>query len=115
MNHRVPRHGRQSIRITEMIGRTLTHYKVIAELGFPKYEMGSWQGMFAPAGTPKFVVDKLGGEVVRMLKTPDIRQKIERDGSDPLGTTPEEFTERVKSEIAKWTSGSKEAGLQSPN
>jgi tripartite-type tricarboxylate transporter receptor subunit TctC len=87
----------------------------IAELGFPKYEMGSWQGMFAPAGTPKFVVDKLGGEVVRMLKAPDIRHKIERDGSDPLGTTPEEFTERVKSEIAKWTSVIKEAGLQSPN
>jgi tripartite-type tricarboxylate transporter receptor subunit TctC len=83
----------------------------IAELGFPKYEMGSWQGMFAPAGTPKPVIDKLGGEVVRMLKEPAIRDKIERDGSDPLGTTPEEFTERVKSEIAKWTSVIKEAGI----
>ena len=83
----------------------------IAELGFPGYEISSWQGMFAPAGTPKSIVDKLSSEVVRMVKAPDIREKIERDGSDPVGTTPEEFSVRVSSEIEKWTKVIKAAGM----
>jgi tripartite-type tricarboxylate transporter receptor subunit TctC len=60
-------------------------------------------------------VDKIGGEVVRMLKSPDIRERIEREGSDPIGTMPEEFTERFKSEIAKWAKVTKEAGMQAGN
>jgi tripartite-type tricarboxylate transporter receptor subunit TctC len=87
----------------------------IAELGYPGYEISTWQGMFAPAGTPKEVVNKIGGEVVRMLKSPDIRERIEREGSDPIGTMPEEFTERFKSEITKWARVTKEAGMQAGN
>jgi tripartite-type tricarboxylate transporter receptor subunit TctC len=87
----------------------------IAELGYPGYEISTWQGMFAPAGTPKEVVNKIGGEVVRMLKSADIRERIEREGSDPIGTMPEEFTERFKSEITKWARVTKEAGMQAGN
>jgi tripartite-type tricarboxylate transporter receptor subunit TctC len=87
----------------------------IAELGYPGYEISAWQGMFAPAGTPKEVVNKIGGEVVRMLKSPDIRGRIEREGSDPVGSMPEEFTERFKSEITKWAKVTKEAGMQAGN
>ncbi len=50
-----------------------------------------------------------------MLKTPDVRERIEREGSDPVGTTPEEFTERFKSEITKWAKVTKEAGMQAGN
>jgi tripartite-type tricarboxylate transporter receptor subunit TctC len=52
---------------------------------------------------------------VRMLKSPDIRERIEREGSDPVGTMPEEFTERFKSEITKWAKVTKEAGMQGSN
>ena len=86
----------------------------IAELGFPDYEISSWQGMFAPAGTPKEVVGKINGEVVQMLKTPEVRARIAREGADPVGSTPEQFAERIKSEIEKWSKVAKAAGLPTP-
>ncbi|MGE4257547.1 MAG: tripartite tricarboxylate transporter substrate binding protein [Xanthobacteraceae bacterium] len=86
----------------------------IAELGFPAYEISSWQGMFAPAGTPKEVIGKINGEVVQMLNAPEVRARISREGADPVGSTPEQFAERVKSEIEKWSKVAKAAGLPTP-
>jgi tripartite-type tricarboxylate transporter receptor subunit TctC len=86
----------------------------IAELGFPAYEISSWQGVFAPAGTPKDVVGKINGELVKMLNTPAVRERIAREGADPVGSTPEEFADRVKSEIEKWSKVAKAAGLPPP-
>src|SRR5205823_8467747 len=83
----------------------------IAESGFPSYEVNSWQGMFAPAGTPKDVVNKINGEVVRMLNIAEVRERIRQEGAEPVGSTPEEFTARVASEIAKWSKVAKQAGL----
>jgi tripartite-type tricarboxylate transporter receptor subunit TctC len=87
----------------------------IAELGFPGYEINSWQGMFAPAATPKDIVAKINGELVRMLGTPAVRARISQEGADPVGSTPDAFAERVTTEIAKWTKVIKEAGIPSPN
>jgi tripartite-type tricarboxylate transporter receptor subunit TctC len=87
----------------------------IAEQGFPEYEISSWQGMWAPGGTPKYIIDKIYGETDRILKSPDVRERIERDGSDPVGTTPSEFAERVKVDIDKWAKVTKAAGLQTAN
>jgi tripartite-type tricarboxylate transporter receptor subunit TctC len=86
----------------------------IAEMGFPGYEISSWQGMFAPAATPKDVVAKINGELVRMLGTPTVRARISQEGADPVGSTPDAFAERVKTEIAKWTKVIKESGIPSP-
>ena len=61
----------------------------IAEWGFPDYEITSWQAVFAPAGTPKEIVDKINGELVQMLKSPDVHERISREGADPVGSTPE--------------------------
>src|SRR5215467_4458658 len=83
----------------------------IAEAGFPGFEISSWQGMFAPAGTPKAVVGKINSELVRMLETPEIRRRISQEGVDPIGSTPEQFAERVKSEIAKWSDVIKASGI----
>jgi tripartite-type tricarboxylate transporter receptor subunit TctC len=87
----------------------------IAEQGFPGYEISSWQAMFAPAGTPKEIVVKINGEVVRMLHTPEVAARISHEGADPVGSTPEAFAERVESEIAKWTKVAKEAGIAPAN
>jgi tripartite-type tricarboxylate transporter receptor subunit TctC len=87
----------------------------IAELGFPGYEISSWQGVFAPAGTPKDVVGKINGELVRMLNVPEIRRRISQEGADPVGSTPDAFATRVKNEITKWTKVIKTSGIQASN
>ena len=87
----------------------------IAELGFPGYEISSWQGVFAPAGTPKDVVAKINGELVRMLNVPEIHRRISQEGADPVGSTPEAFATRVKNEITKWTKVIKTSGIQPSN
>jgi tripartite-type tricarboxylate transporter receptor subunit TctC len=87
----------------------------IAESGFPGYEMNSWQAAFAPAGTPKDVVAKLNGEIVRMLNSPEVRERMSREGADPVGSTPEEFSKRLAGEMAKWAKVVKDAGLANAN
>jgi tripartite-type tricarboxylate transporter receptor subunit TctC len=87
----------------------------IAELGFPGYEISSWQGVFAPAGTPKDVVLKINGELVRMLKVPEVHGRISQEGADPVGSTPEAFAQRVKSEITKWSKVIRTSGMQTSN
>jgi tripartite-type tricarboxylate transporter receptor subunit TctC len=87
----------------------------IAELGFPGYEISSWQGVFAPAGTPKDVVAKINGELVRMLNVPEVRRRISQEGADPVGSTPDAFANRVKNEITKWTKVIKTSGIQPSN
>ena len=87
----------------------------IAELGFPGYEISSWQGVFAPAGTPKDVVAKINGELVRMLNVPEVRRRISQEGADPVGSTPDAFATRVKNEITKWTKVIKTSGIQPSN
>lgn len=85
----------------------------IAEAGFPSYEISSWQGLFAPAATPPSVVAKINGEMVELLKTPAMRERMAREGADPVGSSPQQFGERVKSEVDKWAKVAKAAGLMS--
>ena len=87
----------------------------IAESGFPGYEISSWQGVFAPGGTPRDVVGKINGEVVRLLSVPEVRARISLEGADPVGSSPDAFAERVKSEIAKWTKVARSAGIAGPH
>src|SRR5499426_282074 len=93
----------------------LPEVPTVAELGYPGYEISSWQGMFAPAGTPKDLLDKVAGETIRMLKSREIGERLAREGSDPIGTTPAEFSERYKAEIVKWAKVAKDAGMQGAN
>jgi tripartite-type tricarboxylate transporter receptor subunit TctC len=83
----------------------------IAESGYPDYEMNSWQAAFAPAGTPKDVINKINGEVVRMLQSPDVRERMAKEGADPVGSTPEAFAKRLASEMAKWAKVAKDTGM----
>jgi tripartite-type tricarboxylate transporter receptor subunit TctC len=87
----------------------------IAELGYPGYEISSWQAVFAPAGTPKDIVDRLNGEIVAMLGTPEVQARITREGAIPVGSSPEQWTERFRNEVAKWAKVAKSAGLSAAN
>ena len=72
------------------------------EQGLKGFETGSWFGASAPAGTPRAIIMKLHGEIVRITKMPAVTARIASEGADFVGNTPEEFTEFIKSEIVKW-------------
>jgi len=78
----------------------------------PGYDMVLWIGMFAPAGTPRDVTDKLNAEVVRVVNLPDIRDKLASMGVEPLGNTSEQAAEWIRKEIAKYGPVVKAAGIK---
>ena len=84
----------------------------IAEQGLPGYEAESWFAVFAPANTPKDVVEKLNVELNRIFELPDVRQKLATLGLDPVLGSPEKLAAYQKSEIAKWAKVVKESGAK---
>ena len=84
----------------------------MAESGLPGYEIGSWQGAFAPAGTPPEIVKRLNAEIVRILNLPEVKEKLLGLGADPVGNTPEQFAALVKSEVVKWADVVKTSGAK---
>ena len=82
----------------------------IAEAGVPGYEATSWFGMFAPAATPKPVLDKLHAALVKVLGQPEVKKKIAEQGGDPVAETPAQFAAFIKAESAKWGKVVKESG-----
>jgi len=83
----------------------------VAEAGVPGYELSVWFGMVAPAGTPKEIVQKLNAEVIKILAMPDVRERFLAQGVEPQGSTPEQFAEHIRSEMAKWAKVVKDAGV----
>ena len=84
----------------------------IAESGVPGYDANAWFGVFAPAGTPAAVINRLHAEIAKIVKTPDIRDRFLGLGAEPAGTTPEQFTAFFRNEVAKWAKVVKESGAQ---
>lgn len=82
----------------------------IAEQGLPGFEAVSWFALFAPANTPAPIVDKLQAEVSRILKSPEVSQKLLAIGLEPGGGTPAELAAYQQSEIAKWAKVVKDSG-----
>jgi len=89
----------------------LPEYPTIAEAGVPGYEASQWYGVLAPAQTPKEIVTRLNTEVVRILQAPDMKQKLVADGTDPVGSSPDEFARYIKSELVKWGNVARDAGI----
>lgn len=78
----------------------------------PGFELNSWYGMMAPAGTPRPIIERLNRELVKALHAPDVVEWMKKNGLDPAPTTPEEHAAYIKSEIAKWAKIVKAAGIQ---
>ena len=84
----------------------------VAESGIPGYEVSAWFGIFAPAGVPQPVVQRLNAEFVKALQQPDLRQRLAGQGAEPLTSSPEEFAAYLRSEIDKWAGVVKTAGMK---
>ncbi|MEO8249605.1 MAG: tripartite tricarboxylate transporter substrate binding protein [Burkholderiales bacterium] len=91
---------------------SLPGVKPLAEVGVPGFEMQSWQGVFAPAGTPAPVVERLGKEIAAIVALHDVQQKLRAMGVEPEGRGPQAFAEFQRAEIAKWGKVIKDAGIQ---
>src|SRR5438105_3011019 len=82
-----------------------------AEAGLPNYDVTTWYGVLAPAGTPRPIIDRLNAELVRIMHAPDLQERFAATGTEPRTSTPEEFGEYIRKEMAKWGKVVREAGL----
>ena len=83
----------------------------VAESGFPGYEVTSWYGVLAPAGTPPEAIDRLHREITRVLQLPSVREKIAALGAVPADSTPEQFSEEIRTLVRFWVPIVEAAGL----
>ena len=84
----------------------------IAEAGVPGYEATTWTGIVAPAAMPRAIIVRLNEEINRMIASPSFREKIAPIGSEPMGGTPEQFRDFIRSEHAKWGDIVRRAGAK---
>ena len=84
----------------------------IKESGYPDFVVEAWFGLFAPAGTPRPIVDKLNAEVAIALKNPDIQKRLIELGAQPAWTSPEDYQKLVESDTKKWADVAKKAKIE---
>jgi tripartite-type tricarboxylate transporter receptor subunit TctC len=71
-----------------------------------------WYGVVAPAATPKDVIARLNRELVKLMSLPDVREKFSQQGVDPASSTPEEFAQLIRDEVARWAKVIRTAGIK---
>jgi len=84
----------------------------IAEAGMPRLTVVPWSGLFAPAKTPKDIVERLSREVNLILKRPETRGQFQKHGFEPAGSTPGELAAFLKQQLVEWRSALRSAGLE---
>jgi len=84
----------------------------VAEAGVPGFEVTVWYGILATGRTPKPVIDKLNGEIVKALQSADVRQQLTSLGLEPVGSTPGQFGAKIRAEMAQWAQVVKQAGIK---
>src|SRR5229473_3224967 len=90
----------------------LPNVPTIAEAGMPQLSVVVWAGLFAPAKTPKEIVERLSREVNVILKRPEVRGQFEKQGSEPAGSTPGELEAFLKQQLVEWRSAARSAGIE---
>jgi tripartite-type tricarboxylate transporter receptor subunit TctC len=84
----------------------------MVEAGLPQYEVVLWTSLFAPAATPKTVLDALHTQAVRALQAPEVRERMAALGTDPVGNTPAQLGAILRADLEKWTAVAKSAGVK---
>ena len=93
--------------------KAMPELPTVAESGLPGYDVVAWFGMLAPAGTPAAIINRLQSEAKRALNTPEVLRRMEIEGTDVVGNTPQEFAVEVKAEYAKWRELVRKTGMKS--
>ena len=92
--------------------RALPEVPTVAESALPGFDVTVWFGVLAPAATSRDTVNRLNAEIVKAIKTPDMRERFTQQGADPIGNTPEDFAAVIKRDLAKWAKVVKDANIK---
>ena len=98
--------------LTEKRHPFIPEVPTLIEQGYKEFVMGNWTGIVAPAKTPKDVINKLATEITRIIRVPDMSQRLQDMGVDPMGGTPEEFGKLIHAEIIRFGKAVKESGAK---
>jgi tripartite-type tricarboxylate transporter receptor subunit TctC len=91
--------------------KALPEVPAIAET-LPGFDITAWYGFLAPAGTPREIVKKIHDDAVTIIRRPDFLERLDRDGIEPVGNTPEEFAAQIRTDLARWSKVVKAAGAK---
>ena len=92
--------------------KTMPQVPTFQESGFPGFEASAWNAVLAPAGTPDEIVKRLNAAIVKIVRTPDISEKLAAQGAEPVGDSPEQFAKYLQAEVAKWAKVVKASGAK---
>ncbi len=84
----------------------------LIEVGLATFEVSGWQGLLAPAKTPPAVIERLQREIAKILTSPEVRTRLQAIGAEPIGSTPIEFRQYIRSEIQRWTMVARRAQIE---
>lgn len=87
-------------------------FPTVTESGLPGYVAVAWYGVFAPDGTPREIIGQLNTDIVRIIRSPDVKELLLKQGAESYATTPEEFARVVQSDVAKWAKVVKSSGAK---
>ena len=97
---------------TKSRSSVLPSVPTLSETVMPGFEIGAWQGVMAPARTPKPIVDYLNRQITKALASEDVKAKLSAQGAELLGSTPEEYAAYLKTELARWEKAIKTSGVK---
>ena len=84
----------------------------VAEAGLPGYEQTAWFGVLAPAGTPRDIIGRLNGEIIKVLNSADVKERFAKQGVEVRTSTPEQFSTFLRGEVDRWGKVIREAGIK---
>jgi len=90
----------------------LPELPTVAESGVAGFDVSTWHGWLAPAGTPAAITSKLSDELAKAVKSPDLYRKLAEDGAEPVGSRPEELRQLIAAEVPRWRQVVKESGMR---
>ena len=103
----------QALAVTSLARiAVLPEVPTLHELGLKDFDAVGWNGLLAPAGTPRDIVARLNTEVVRVLRIPEVRDQLTSQGADIVGNSPEQFAAWIRAEVRKWAEVVKVSGAK---